>query len=324
MTPEMRPSAAEPSPTGAEPSPSAAEPSPTGSEPRSPLARRLLREPVVHFAALALALFALAGLGDALRPETVDVDPLEIEGRIRQLERGRGAALTDAERALAERAYVDEQILAREARARGLDDDPRIRSILSQKMLQVLSMGLEHPSEAELRAYYADNEARYARPPSVTVEQLLRAREPDGAPPPPGEPDGSPPPPGEAGAAGAPGEAEAGGAPEEARAGGPPERTLLRGVTLAELSLSFGAATAERVFGAERGAWVGPHRTDRGELWFRIVERLEAGPPPPLETVLGQVRFDWMSEREEAYLQGRIAELRRRYRIRLVGREGER
>ena len=307
MTPEMRPSAAEPSPTGAEPSP-------TGSEPRSPLARRLLREPVVHFAALALALFALAGLGDALRPETVDVDPLEIEGRIRQLERGRGAALTDAERALAERAYVDEQILAREARARGLDDDPRIRSILSQKMLQVLSMGLEHPSEAELRAYYADNEARYARPPSVTVEQLLRAREPDGSPPPPGE----------ARAAGAPGEAEAGGAPEEARAGGPPERTLLRGVTLAELSLAFGAATAERVVGAERGAWVGPHRTDRGELWFRIVERLEAGPPPPIETVLGQVRFDWMSEREEAYLQGRIAELRRRYRVRLVGREGER
>ncbi len=48
------------------------------------------------------------------------------------------------------------------------------------------------------------------------------------------------------------------------------------------------------------------------------MERLDAGPPPPFESIVGQVRFDWMTEHEEPYLRERVAELRQRYRVRVL------
>jgi hypothetical protein len=274
-----------------------------------------LREPVVHFAGLALALFVVAEVVGRTRGEVIDVDPLEIEGRIRQLERSRGTTLTDEERALAERAYIADLILAREARKRGLDDDPRIRSILSQKMLQVLSMGMIQPSEPALREYYEDHEARYTRPPSVTVDQLMRPQAGvEGSAP--ARPGGDP--------SRQPAEPTMGSDPETLAQEGLFEHTVLHEVTLNELSFAFGTETADRIFHGERGVWVGPHRTEGGELWFRLGEGFEARPPPPFEAMLGQVRFDWMGEREESFLQERIDELRQRYRIRLIGDERER
>ena len=135
--------------------------------------RRLGAEPVVHFGAIAVALFGVSELMDVVRPDVIQIDPLEVEWRVQQLERGRGAPLDTEERELAERAYIDEQILAREARDRGLDDDQRIRSILSQKMLHVLSGGTVLPTDAELRHYYATHEARYALPPSVRADVFV-------------------------------------------------------------------------------------------------------------------------------------------------------
>ncbi len=241
----------------------------------------------MHFVGLALALFLFAELAGAVRGHVIEIDPLEVEWRIQQLERGRGSALTQEERALAEQAYIDEQILAREARLRSLDDDARIRSILSQKMLHVLSTDVAQPSDDELREYYAKNRARYARAPSVTVDQVLTA----------------------------------GG--ERSGPQADDEKTVLSEVTLDQLSLAFGPETAARIFGVTGSGWVGPHRTARGDLWFRVVERFEAGAPPPFEEVLGQVRFDWISEREEVLLQERLAELRSRYSVRLLPPEGE-
>jgi hypothetical protein len=78
--------------------------------------------------------------------------------------------LSEEERQRAEEAYIDEQILAREARARGLDDDENIRSILYQKMLHVLSGEVREPTEEEMRQYLDSHRARYALRPAVTVE----------------------------------------------------------------------------------------------------------------------------------------------------------
>ena len=256
----------------------------------------------MHFIGLAGLLFLVAEIGGAIRGDVIEIDPLEVEWRIQQLERSRGEALAPDERSLAEQAYVDEQILAREAGRRGLDDDSRIRSILAQRMLHVLSAGVAQPSEAELRAYYEENTARYARPPSVTVEQVLALGE---------------------GGRGRRDVAEPAGGERAADGPGEAEPTLLREVTLDQLSMAFGPETAEGIFATDPGDSFGPHRTTNGSLWFRVVERFEASPPPPLEDVLGQVRFDWITEREEALLQERLAELRGRYSVRYLPAERE-
>jgi hypothetical protein len=261
---------------------------------RRPVFYQLLREPTLHFAIIAAGLFGISFVTQSLRRPVVEVDRGAVERRIQQLERARGSSLPIGERQLAEAAYIDEQILAREARVRGFDDDERIRGILSQKMLHLLSGDVPQPTDAELRAYYEENRARYGRGAAVTIEavhvpaQLARRRQ------------------------------DAVLAPASIAVAAPGARTTLTAVTLGELTWSFGDATAQLVFAAPTGKWVGPHESADGERWFRVIERTAATDAPALETISEQVRFDWMGEKEEALLRARVTDLRKRYAVRFT------
>ncbi len=255
---------------------------------------QLLREPTLHFAIIAAGLFGISFATQSLRRPVVQVDRGAVERRIQQLERARGSSLPIGERQLAEAAYIDEQILAREARVRGFDDDERIRGILSQKMLHLLSGDVPQPTDAELRAYYAENRARYRRGAAVTVEavhvpaKLARRRQ---------------------------------GAvldPASIAVAERDTRTTLTAVTLGELTWSFGDATARQVFAAPTDTWVGPHESAGGEQWFRVIDRTEATEAASLDTIREQVRFDWMAEKEEALLRARVTDLRKRYAVQLT------
>ena len=255
---------------------------------------QLLREPTLHFAIIAAALFGISFVTQSLRRPVVEVDRGAVERRIRQLERARGSSLPGAERELAEDAYIDEQILAREARVRGFDDDERIRGILSQKMLHLLSGDVPQPTDAELRAYYEANRARYGRGAAVTLEAV---RVPAHL---------------------APRQRHAVWDPASIAAAASEARTVLTAVTLGELTWSFGDATARLVFAAPTGKWVGPHQSADGARWFRVMDRTGATEAPSLDTIREQVRFDWMAEKEEALLRARVADLRKRYAVRLT------
>ena len=252
---------------------------------------QLLREPTLHFAILAAGLFGISFVTQAVRRPIIEVDRGAVERRIQQLERARGGPLPGAERQLAEAAYIDEQILAREARVRGFDDDERIRSILSQKMLHLLSGDVPQPTDAELHAYYEKNRTRYARGAAVTVEAVDALIDP-------GRRSG-----------------DAVLDPVSADAAAPRARTLLTAVTLGELTWSFGDTTARLVFGAPTGKWVGPHQSGDEERWFRVIARTKATQAPPLDTIREQVRFDWMTEKEEGLLRARVTDLRKRYAV---------
>jgi hypothetical protein len=263
------------------------------------LLRRLLGEPTVVFALLAAALFAAAAVVKSQRREIIDIDIRAVERRIREIERGRATSLSEEERRLAESAYIDEQVLARAARAGGFDDDDRIRSILYQKMLHILSGEAVQPTHEQLRAFYDANRQRYGRPPTVTVDEIEVAA------------GGETPP------------AELKERAREARPGGEGRRVLTR-VSEDELSWTYGAATAARMFGAEVGKWIGPYASGGSTHWFRVTGRFEPTPAPPFESVLGQVRFDWVAEKEKALLDQRVAELRSRYLPRFIGERSSR
>ena len=177
--------------------------------------QRALREPVVHFTLIAAIFFLVTEFVSSGGREVIEIDRQEVAWRIQQIEGD--TPLSEEERRLAERSYIDEQILAREARILGFDDDQRIRSILSQKMLHILSGGVIQPTEAE------------------------------------------------------------------------------------------------------PGVWVGPQQTTLGEHWFRVTDRFDEVIPPAFDAILGQVRFDWIGEKEEALLQERIAELRELYSVKFIG-----
>ena len=259
------------------------------------LFRRLSREPTLHFAALAGALFIVSVLFKwVARPEIV-IDSTAVRLRIAEIERGRGTRLSADERRQAENAYVDEQALAREARLRGFDDDDRIRSILYQKMLHVLSGEVAPPSNAELAAYYLENRERYAAPEAASLDDVLvsakRTISVDIRDP---------------------------GRLEELARTGQLTRTTISHATLAELTWTIGEQRAEAVFRARPGDWLGPEPTEQGERWLHIIGRFDAAPPPPLESIRDQLRFDWISKREAELLKERIATLRGRYTIKFV------
>jgi len=255
-----------------------------------PSLREIVREPLFHFVLLAAALFVLAALFGP-GSDVIEISREEIEWRILEIEAGRGTSLTDIERRVAEEQYIDERVLVREAQALGLEADERIDDILVQKMLHVLSGDVIQPSDDELSMYYIGNVERYARSPSVTVDELVVV---EGAPLPPA--------------------LQQGGEPEELPAGSVIGHRVMARLDLDDLDLLFGAESADSIFGADEGAWVDAYRSVRGQHWFRIQERFEAE-TRPLADVRDLVRMDWIAENEDRRLLGRVAELRARYTV---------
>lgn len=264
-----------------------------------PSLESVLREPLLHFVLLAAVLFgasAVLGPGD----DVIEITRDQIEWRILQVEAEEGRRLTEEERALVRERYIDERVLAREAREMGLEADERIDDILVQKMLHVLSGDVIQPTDEEIAAFYRMNLDRYATDETVTVDEVVVAA---------GRP--------------LPAVLLEGGEPADAPEGSLVASRVMPRMTLEDLALIFGDEAAAEVFGAERGAWVDAYESVRGEHWFRVRERREAA-VPPLDVVREAVRLDWIAEQEDRRLLARVAELRARYDIRIEeGRAGD-
>lgn len=261
----------------------------------------ILREPTLHFALLAGALF-LGGtvLGDDEAQNEIEIDRAEVAARVLLIEESTGTRLTPEQRQQVEDDFIDEQILVREARALGLDEDPQIHDFLAQKMLHVLSADVIQPGEGELEAYFDLNRERYAPVAAVSVEELVIAVSDVQLP------------------EVLTGQLEAGVAAEDLDTDLPLRSNLLSDVTARDLTDIFGSEMGERAFDAPLFTWVGPHLTVRGQHWLRVTSRTEPV-PPPLEIVREQVRLDWIVEQEEALLRERVARIRDLYSITFVG-----
>ena len=272
------------------------------STPETPLLRRILREPTSHFVLLAAVLFAANAVLESWRGNVITIDRVQIEVRIAELEALRGAPLSPEERLLVEEAYIDEQVLVREALDMRLESDRRIDDILVQKMLHVLSGDVIQPTEDELREFYEANRTRYTPESTLTIEEVVIA-------------DGSP-------AAGDLVERLRAGASTQELAEDPGVRaSVLREVTGGDLRRLFGPVTAELILSANTEGWIGPHATVRGQHWFRIIEQTTPE-LPSLDSVRERVRLDWVADQEAARLEQAVMGLRERYNIVIEEAEG--
>jgi hypothetical protein len=260
----------------------------------TPVIDKAMREPLLHFAVLAVALFVIGGVmrrGD----DVIEVSRQELDWRLEQVE-AREGPLSPEDRLLVEEAYIDERVLIREARAMGLEADERIDDILVQKMLHILSGDVIQPTEEELATFYGENREAYAVAASVTVDEVVV--------PPDGE---------------LPRALLLGTPPEELPEGASTSHRLMERLSFDDLAQLYGDEGATMVMEAETGDWWEVQRSPRGAHWLRVRERF-GETIPPLSIVRDAVRLDWIAAREQARLLDRVAELRTAYRIEVEGR----
>ena len=260
--------------------------------------RRLLRDPLAHFLVGGAILWALI----AWRGEVPDP-----AGRAIVVGRARQAVLADSYAQLMGRrptvrelagliaTDVREDVLYREALRLGLDqDDPVVRRRLATKMTELASAEAEsaEPSQAELRAWLAQNPARFADDPALTFAQHLFASEPA--------------------ARAALARLRRGEGVGDAGSGLP---GMVNGMAEREVRELFGRQFAAELATLEPGAgWQGPLPSGLG--WH--VVRLDARTPgrvPPFATIRARVLADWRSATIQVRREGAYRLLRDGYRV---------
>ena len=138
--------------------------------------RRILKEPLLHFAVLGIGLFALYGLTAGKAPpasEEIVVDVARIAALAQGFERSWRRPPSQAEIDGLVDSYVRDEVLYREGLARGLDrDDSVIRNRVLLKMEVLGELPEADIGETELQAWLDANAERYATPARYHVRQI--------------------------------------------------------------------------------------------------------------------------------------------------------
>lgn len=128
----------------------------------------------IGFLALGVAVFGLWQL--RVRQAPIEVSPALEQALVAERESGLGRPLTADERTAATDAWVEEEVLFREALARRLEQsDPIVRRRLVQAMRFVLEEEGAEPTRVELEAFVAANADRFTVPATVSFEHVFSA-----------------------------------------------------------------------------------------------------------------------------------------------------
>jgi hypothetical protein len=293
---------------------------------------RWLRAPLVHFVAGGAAVFWLVHAPPQPRPAAIVVTAADVDRLRLDYTRETGLEPTSADEAALVDKAIQEEVLFREALARGLDrydrsvrnwlveqmrvlddttEDPDrlyarartlgldrtdlvVRRILVQKMrLLAARTGKRRPSDAELEAFYAGHREEYRPPDRVTFWHVFVHRGAD---------------------AGALLARVRDDAPEVAVRQGEsfavPPHVIAQ--SPAQVEKLFGAELAETVQHAETRTWIGPVPSPYG-LHLVWIQAREPGTPPPLAAVRERVLERWQNQERRRRVSALLRDLERRY-----------
>ncbi len=251
---------------------------------------RLLREPIVHFFALAGLLFAVDAWLSAGQKTQILIDQTTADYLIRQQEDLELRVLGADERRRVIDAYVEDEILYNEAYRRGLDrGDSRMRRNLILKMRGLLTGEVEVPDEAALQAYFEANREKFTRPARYDIEQVHF----DSSVPLPADLDAF---------------LASDGDQQGVRRRRMPQltKTLLAG--------SFGPEAGRAILAIEDSAWHGPFESAQGVYFVRVLGRLPEA-RADFEAVRGYLQGDWMMERSRALIREEVARVAGDYEV---------
>jgi len=272
---------------------------------------RLIREPLLHFLLLGALIFVVAGrarrIGSGAGDKIV-VTQSQIESLVVGFSRTWMRPPTQAEMRGLVDDYIREEVLYREAKAMGLDQDDFIVRRRMRQKLEFLSEDLVakavQPTEQELESYLQQHTNTYRTEPSFTFEHIFFDREKNGA-----------------------------------SAEKKLQDTLLRlnrkdgtamhvetlgdtfllparfeKLSAGETARLFGEYFAKQVATVETGRWVGPLESSYGLHLVRVDEFIP-GILPPLGKVREPVLRDLLNERRKQQLDAQYARLRARYTV---------
>ncbi|MCA9597997.1 MAG: peptidyl-prolyl cis-trans isomerase [Myxococcales bacterium] len=264
--------------------------------------KALLREPLVHFLLLGVVLF---GAEHLLHPgpkdETIVVSS-ELENELFDAyTRANGHPPSEERKAALVSRWIDEEVLYREGKKRGLgQDDPRVRARIADKMGFVLSKKavLPKPSEAELRQWFAEHRDKWAKAAQVDFIQVFISGNDE--------------------TARKRADALLNQLREGADPGGLGDRFSggrhYRRRSIESLRAAFGDEFVRGLREQQSGSW--SLRESRFGLHLVRVERWTAATAPTLADVRQQVLDDYQRAQKDEALAREVSALRQRYRIR--------
>jgi hypothetical protein len=270
---------------------------------------RILKEPLLHFLVAGAALFCVyswRSRGGAERPgveRPVRIGAGDVQW-LRQtwlLQWQREPTPQELRSLVTE--FLREELLAREAREMGLDqDDTVVRRRLAQKVTFLIedNARLAEPTGDELRRYYEAHPDQFRNEPRVSFEHIYfnpRRRQ------------------------NAAGDARvvlanlSNSAAQDAAAG---DRLLIEpefhDADRQTVAGSFGRDFASAVFALRPGQWRGPIESSYGLHLVRVSES-KAGEQRPFDEVSAQVRDAWERDRQAAAIDRYLAALHKKYRV---------
>jgi peptidyl-prolyl cis-trans isomerase C len=272
----------------------------------------ILREPLVQFLLIALALFAVdrfvnADHGGAEPSKRIELTVNDLrQMTLMWLAQGRPMPSEQQLRAMMEQR-VGLEILSREAMALGLDrNDEIIRRRLAQKMEFLFEdLGdLQDPTPAELEAWMEKNPDRFMSPPRISFHHLYFALDKHG---------------GMARQNAQAALAKLGGAPAEPAGSAVTSDPFMFQDTYIDrtpesVAKDFGPSFAQAIFKLLPGRWAGPIQSGYG--WHLVfVDAIDPGRMPAFSEIEPQVKADWLETRTRELKEAALKEIRSRYTV---------
>jgi peptidyl-prolyl cis-trans isomerase C len=238
-------------------------------------AKRLVREPLVHFLAAGALIFAVWGGGGDAADRTITVTEAQVRGLTEQWEQQWHRQPTPAEVDGLIRDLIKDEVYYREAVRMGLDtDDIILRRRMRSKMEFLVAAQAENevPSDAALQRWLDTHQRHYATAPALSFDQIYVGSD--------------------------------AGAARRALAQldkGVDPATLAQSLSVppkldeapsGDIDRQFGDGFAKAVAGMPPGRWAGPVASGFGQHLVRL-RKLTPGAGPPLSSVRKAVENDW-------------------------------
>jgi hypothetical protein len=262
----------------------------------------MLREPLLHFLVLGAGLFLLFRLAsgpDAPPEDQIVVTAGKIENLVELFSRVRQRPPTATELEGLIQEHILEEVLYREAKAMGLDeDDTIIRRRLRQKMEFLIDdFASQEPSDEELLVLLESSPEQFQRESTISFEHVFFRQGADH----------------EATALLA--ELEAGAEIAVTTAGHRlPLPSVFDDSPEREISALFGAPFKEALWALDTGSWIGPVPSPFGLHLVYVSERIQ-GRVPALDEIREKVAREWLSARRRAAQKVFFEQLRSQYAI---------
>jgi hypothetical protein len=276
--------------------------------------KRAVREPLVHFLAIGLALFVINGLVHGPDQGAAGDSIVISKGRVNQIVQSyvllSGHLPTTAELQTLVDDFVSEEVGYREAVAMGLDaDDTIVRRRMRQKLEFLIEDGAAStdPTEAELQAWMTAHADKYRLPERRALRQVLLSSDKRG---------------GRTLADAAATLTSLARGADPAKLGDPSMLpAALPPTTQESIAGLFGAEFAAKVFahaGHAQGAndWFGPVASPFGQHIVSVIT-IEPARTVALSEAIDNVRADWVEARRNDARDDFHARLRKRYNIRI-------